>query len=254
MPGREQPDEVDVSYCLTADLDDRALSNAIDALSADERARRDRFVFARDRRDFAVAHALLRIRLSSHAPRPRGAWQFTTGAHGKPELDVHTAAQLSFNLSHTDGLVACAIAREGDIGIDVETIDRVADDSDVARRYFSASEAAAIERCAPDARRMRFIELWTLKEAYIKAVGEGLSRPLDSFAFEFEEDDTLRFHASGAARGESWRFALFAPSPRHRLAVAIRSSSAAASLRLSRFDDIDSPPRFMTAPALRILW
>ena len=219
---------IHISYCLTAQLDERAVREAVEQLSVEERARHGRFVFARDRRDFAVAHALLRRSLSAHGDRAPHEWRFTAGAHGKPalSLDDATRTPLMFNLTHTDGLVACAVARDAELGIDVEAIDRHADILSLANRYFSPTEAAGIAQCAEDARQTRFIEIWTLKEAYVKALGEGLSCPLHEFAFVFEGPSGLRFEGARTAPPTPWCFALFAPSDRHRMAIAVRGEAA----------------------------
>jgi 4'-phosphopantetheinyl transferase len=248
--------DVHVSYCLTGSLDARAISATLDWLSPEERARYARFVFARDRRDFAVAHALVRRALSAQVQRPPREWRFVSGSRGKPLLDGDVAArtQLSFNLAHTDGLVACAITRDADVGIDVETIDRDADAVQLARHYFSPVEIAEIERCAEEDRQTRFIEIWTLKEAYVKAVGDGLSYALDTFGFVFEGSALLHFRSTDPVESASWRFALLAPSDRHRMAVAVRNRSRSARLHVARFEGVDCPPAMVTSAALRTSW
>jgi sugar phosphate isomerase/epimerase/phosphopantetheinyl transferase len=216
-------DDVHVTYCLTDRLDERAVAAFIDLLSADEHERRDRFVFPRDAREFAVAHGLLRRSLSAVDGRPPHDWAFSPGAHGKPRLAAATAsgARLSFNLAHTDGLVACAIARDGDVGIDVEAIDRRAEPLRVAHRYFADVEVAALTACEASARHVRFIEIWTLKEAYVKAIGAGLACPLDEFAFGFDGPGSLRFERRHTGDAGAWHFSLYVPSERHRIAVAV---------------------------------
>ena len=215
--------DVEITYCLTAGLDDAAVREAVADLSPDERARHDRLMRERDRRDFAVAHALLRRSLSARDDCAPHEWVFTNGAFGKPALTPDAAARtrLSFNLAHTDGLVACVVARDVEVGIDVEAIDRRADALGLAGRFFSPAEVAELQRCADDARLLRFIEIWTLKEAYVKALGEGLSCPLHEFAFIFDEPRSLRFESGRVSGTAAWQFALFQPSDRHRMAVAV---------------------------------
>jgi 4'-phosphopantetheinyl transferase len=218
---------VRVAYCLTAHLTDDVVRAAVERLSAEERARHDTFVLRRSRRDFAVAHDLLRRTLSAHGGRAPHEWAFTSSAHGKPTLTPALRAEtgLSFNLAHTDGLVACAVVREEAIGIDVETIDRGADAFAVARRFFSAAEIVDLERCAESTRPTRFVEIWTLKEAYVKAVGNGLALPMNDFGFVLEGPSSIRFETARDAPGGSWQFALFSPSARHRMAIAIGGPS-----------------------------
>jgi 4'-phosphopantetheinyl transferase len=215
--------DIHVTCCLTAALDDGTVRSAVDQLSAEERRRHDRFHFPRDRRDFAAAHALLRRALSSRGERAPREWTFTTNAHGKPALVSPSRGQsdLCFNLSHTNGLVACVTAHDAALGIDVEKVDRPTDALDLARRFFSPTEIALLEREPPPERQERFIETWTLKEAYVKAIGEGLSHPLREFAFVPDGPASLRFETTRAQPTSPWQFVLFAPSHGYRMAVAV---------------------------------
>ena len=219
--------DVEVTYCLTSDLDDAVIAAAVEQLSSEERARHDRLLFARDRRDFALAHALLRRSLSECCGCAPHELTFTSSPRGKPALraDLIERNPVSFNLAHTDGLVACVVARDAEVGVDVEAIERRVDVLKIADRYFSPAEVADVRRCTEDARHARFIESWTLKEAYVKALGEGLALPLDEFTFVFEGESSLRFESSRALPHAVWSFALFAPSDRHRMAVAVASAA-----------------------------
>jgi 4'-phosphopantetheinyl transferase len=216
--------DVDVSYWLTDSLNEREIVAALDQLSPEERTRHARLVFAKDRRDFASAHALLRHALSAQEHRPTDEWRFVEGRNGKPQLAPRCVDRpnLSFNLAHTDGLVACVVARDADVGIDVESINRGADVLELANRYFSPIEIAHLEGCLQAERQTRFIEIWTLKEAYVKATGDGLSCRLDEFAFVFDGPTSFRFESSDGAQSAAWQFGLFKPSAHHRLAVAVR--------------------------------
>lgn len=219
--------DVHITYCATAHLDERAVCAAIEQLSLQERARCGQFVFWPDRRDFAIAHSLLRRSLSARGGLAPHEWTFTVTGKGKPALstDLDGGSHLSFNLAHTNGLVACAVARDADLGIDVEAVDRRADAIELAYRFFSPVEVAGLERCDATVRQTRFIELWTLKEAYVKALGEALSYPLDEFAFIFDDPSTLLFASKNSLPTTTWGFALFAPSYRHRMAIAVGSKS-----------------------------
>jgi 4'-phosphopantetheinyl transferase len=216
------PAEVHVHYRVTDALDERGVEDAVALLSPDELTRYLRFVFARDGRDYAAAHALLRTSLSRYAEIAPRAWAFRDEPGGKPSLVGATRMpRLSFNLSHTHGLVACAVAAGADVGIDVESVDREVDDR-VAERFFSAAEIAGLRRCRSAAlRAKRFFDLWTLKEAYIKAIGRGLSHPLDTIVFTVGDDDAITFTAPSEVDVASWSFRLFAPTDRHRLAIAV---------------------------------
>lgn len=213
------PGDVHVRFRFTGSPD---AHRGVDWLSPDERERAGRFVFAADRESFLAAHALLRETLSGFAGVPPAEWRFSAGSHGKPELaGAHAGIGLEFNLAHTRGLVACAVGRGARVGVDVEPLAQRADTLDLARRFFSPSETRALEACGEDERHVRFVELWTLKEAYVKAVGDGLSHPLETFSFAFDGSSTLAFGAPDGEDGAAWRFALFAPSPVYRMALAV---------------------------------
>jgi 4'-phosphopantetheinyl transferase len=196
-------------------------------LSSEERAICNRFYFAEDGHDYANAHDLLRTALSQVAPVEPSQWRFERIGHGKPVIlpsgaDGRNGGDPpSFNLSHTRGLVACAIAQRIVVGVDIERTDRVQDVLELAERFFSPLEIATI-RDRPDdaARALAFVELWTLKEAFIKAIGVGLSQPLSSMTFVLSGCDLIEFTAPAGFDPRIWHFALFEPIPRVRLAVA----------------------------------
>lgn len=229
---------VHVTYCLTAELSEDDIGVAKAQLSLDEQHRRERFHFERDRREFTVAHAMLRQLLSTHGDTQPEQWIFTAGKNGKPQLTPQDALRthLVFNLSHTAGLVACAVGRAVELGIDVERIDRNVDITALSERFFSAHEASALRELGRDDQSVRFIEIWTLKEAFVKAIGEGLSCPLDSFAFTFARDGSLSFKCARPTRSRFWSFALLSPSPEHRMALAIGT-------------DAPTPPEVSLRPA-----
>jgi 4'-phosphopantetheinyl transferase len=226
-------------YCLTDLESAEALAAAVDLLSADERGRCERFVRSADRRDFAFAHALLRRTLTDCGDRPPREWRFIECAGGKPQLPRKMAgdAQLSFNISHTNGLVACAVTNGRAVGVDVEAIDRRLSAVDLAERFFSPAEARAVRSSSGSAIGERFIETWVLKEAFVKAVGTGLGSRLDDFAFAFDEPSSIRFEPPPCVPVRQWRFALFAPTDRHRLAIAVENECRSdAPLVAWRFD------------------
>jgi 4'-phosphopantetheinyl transferase len=216
--------DIHVRFRLTDDIDEAGHVATLMVLSADERERVQRFVKRRDRYAFAAAHALLRQTLSEFADVRPAAWTFSTNENGKPVLDdVHRSTNIRFNLTHTRGLVACAIARGTDVGIDAESVDPAVHSLELAERYFSPAEVDALRTCADSERKARFVELWTLKEAYVKGLGVGLAESLDSFSIVFAEDSSLRVGSCGME--PTWQFALFTPSPRYRLSVAARQTS-----------------------------
>jgi 4'-phosphopantetheinyl transferase len=176
-------------------------------LSTEETARMARFMFERHRHQYLITRALLRSTLSQYAPwvAPH-QWVFASNAWGKPAI-VAPAVPIAFNLSHTEGLVVLALTRESSVGIDVESRHRVID-SDLVDRFFSADEVRYLSSLPAADRASAFITLWTLKEAYIKACGQGLSIPLDSFSFALATPGQIGFSCQTLAPSEArrWRF------------------------------------------------
>jgi phosphopantetheinyl transferase len=219
------PVEVHIWLQDTESLDAAALALADQVLSQEERIQRDRFRFPEDRRDYAAAHNLLRRSLSKHAPsRHPSGWQFEKNALGKPYIvgSDGEATATEFSLSHTRGFVACAISLAR-VGIDVERARHNIDYQDIAQSNFSYQEIQALEDLPATARMGRVLELWTLKESFLKATGSGLSAGLDSVWFEFLPPGAIRFHAPEDVDIGSWKFALFTPRPEVRMAIAVQS-------------------------------
>lgn len=223
MAAAAGPPRVHLWFRDTEGLTNHDLEAERQILSAAEQERRARFVFDRDRREFTAAHALLRAALSRWEQCPPSEWVFTAGQNGKPSLADAHASTLEFNIAHTRGMVACALTRGFVVGVDVENVDRAVDGESVARNFFSPAEVSALATCSSEERPTRFIELWTLKEAFLKATGMGLSHPLGDFGFNFASAGRLGFNAPPGTDASVWHFALYAPSGRHRLAVAIHS-------------------------------
>jgi 4'-phosphopantetheinyl transferase len=233
--------EIHVWYWVTED-DEGLLESQQGVLSRDEQARRDRFVFAADRRDFAAAHVLVRLALSSYEARAPAEWRFTLSDRGKPHVSAEQAGTppLRFSVSHTRGLVACALTRGADVGVDVERTAERERAGELAPHVLAPEELALAR--VPGQYARRFTELWTLKEAYVKAVGAGLSVALPSIAFELEDAKDIRFRPRGEPQPGWWRFAL-ATCGDHYLAVAARVSEPArtTTVVVHRYGKAGSP-------------
>ena len=206
-------------------------------LSPEERAKADRFAFADDRDGFVAAHALLRATLSGFFARPPQDWTFVTNAWGKPRIDASDAsARLSFNLSHTRGHVAVAVALDREVGVDVERVAPSRADEEVARQLFAPAEFADFQEEPEAGRAEAFFDYWTLKEAYIKAVGLGVALPLKDFAFT---RDPLRisFAPTLDDMPSRWLFRRFRPEPGVAMALAARRGPGAEpSVNLRQMD------------------
>jgi 4'-phosphopantetheinyl transferase len=192
-----------------------------------ERARAARFVGAQDRIDFIAAHALARALLAAFGGRKAAEWRFAEGLHGKPRIDAALGCDdLRFNISHTRGLVACAVTRGHEIGVDVEAWDRLRSGRDIAARFFTPDEVALI-RAAPLAEEaITFFRLWTLKEAVMKATGLGFRLALDAFAVT-AEPPSVRFYRDISDDPALWHFAQRLIAPNFVIAAALRGPAAA---------------------------
>jgi 4'-phosphopantetheinyl transferase len=225
-------------WCLnTGELGVHEVASACAVLSPEEKVRQSQLHFPEDRRDFASAHALLRQSLSLYSDINPEDWRFKVAANGKPFI-LRTGNQrqkpFSFSLSHTRGLVACAIGTQLDMGIDVERLDRMVDIDSIAPLCLSSSELDALMCCPAPERQIRFIELWVLKEALIKARGTGLSG-LKGSSFTLREDGGIGL-VSRLIDPAEWHFELFRPTPRYRLGVAVKYSSAKVSVHWTKLD------------------
>ncbi len=244
------PGEVHVWLTTPETITDPALLATYMAwMNPEEAARQARFLFDRHRHQFLVARALVRSTLSRYAALAPADWRFVNNAWGRPDIDPgHGLGGLCFNLSHTDGLVAVAVARAEvearpatpdparrawpELGVDVEDTWRRSHTDQIAEHFFAPAEVAAL-RALPQARQhARFFELWTLKEAYIKARGMGLAISLHSFAYDLDGRGIgLTIDPSLGDTREGWQFHLSAPTERHRLALAVRFPDAAGDGR-----------------------
>ncbi|CAB3745723.1 4'-phosphopantetheinyl transferase family protein [Paraburkholderia solisilvae] len=190
-------------------------------LSPDELARGDRFRAPVHRRDHLITRLLVRTVLSQRLSLAAHTLRFGTNAHGRPYLLAQP--DLSFNVSHTDGLIVLAIAQAGEVGVDVERLQTDRATWRLAEYCFAADELAALRRVAPDRFDETFFSYWTLKEAYLKARGTGLSTALDSFSFDLDDTHRIGFSApAGADRDHATHFWLLRPFPMHLCALCVR--------------------------------
>lgn len=191
-------------------------------LTPQELAQQRRFFFEKDRHRYLVTRALTREVLSRYVPVAPDKWRFESDAYGKPHVVDPTGAakRISFNISHTDGLVAIGVGLDRALGIDVESMQRQAP-LPIAERYFSPSESQALRRLPAHAQARRFWDLWTLKESYIKARGMGLSIPLDRFMFDLELPAavSIAFAPGFDDLPSRWQFRQMRPTEHHLLAV-----------------------------------
>lgn len=220
-----QPNDIHVWFGRTTDWTFPEHSSRLSAvLSQSERDRAARFHFDRDREAFVLSHALLRHALSASMPRRPESWQFIESNFGKPRIAPDQGNEpLTFNLSHTPGLVACAVAWNLDIGIDVENVERAVEEDQLAFRSFSQREQDYLHHSPPALKRQRFFEIWTLKEAYIKARGLGLSIPLESFSVLMKEGQppSVELEVALEENAQNWHFFQWRPVESYVVSLAV---------------------------------
>ena len=199
------PDDVHI-WPLRLDLAPDARGRLETFLSVDERARARRFLHARDRNRYECAHGLLRLVLSVYTGgRPEDV-AFERGPGGKPRLVGLRGPR--FSLSHSDGLGLVAVSAGREVGVDVERVRGVSAVADLARTCFSPAERSALAAVRAPLRLRAFFAGWTRKEAFLKAVGAGLSRPLDSFDVALAPGEPARLLRVRGAPGATERWAL----------------------------------------------
>jgi len=218
--------KVDLWFTLTDRVDPGLAAQYHALLTGQELVQHDRFYFEKDRLRYLVTRALAREALSRYVPVAAHEWRFEADRYGKPRIVNPTglAKQINFNISHTDGLVIIGFSLERALGVDIENVQRQAR-LDVAERFFSASESLRLRRLSPQLQAIRFWELWTLKESYIKARGMGLSLPLDQFTFHLEEprDVSIEFVTGFDDFASRWQFWQMRPTEHHLLAVCVET-------------------------------
>jgi 4'-phosphopantetheinyl transferase len=198
---------VDLWYVRTDDVGGAVLLRACnEILATDERARGRALVFEKDRHEHLVTRALCRGVLARALDTRPGSLSFRRTPYGRPELDPPSG--LRFNLTNTVTLVACAVARGREVGLDAEPATRADDILQVAHVVFTRAEREQLALLDGAARRVRALQLWTAKEAYIKARGLGFSLPPMKFELEVREGDmTLRFLEDLGDRPDRWEIA-----------------------------------------------
>ncbi len=245
IPGTSPPapGAVCVWHARTADLatDPARAVRARAWLGADERARMDRYRADADRAMFLLGRVMARALVGRALGVAPTAWPWREGPRGRPEVD-DLASTLGFNLAHSGGLVACALRRDGEVGVDVEHRDRRVLDPQLVDRYCAPDEIADIRRHGPDGWCDQFLRYWTLKEAYLKARGLGIAVPLADLCFRLAPEP-VRLTGLHSLAGEStdWAFALDELPGRLFLAVAAPLAGATA-------------PRFVVEPFPPELW
>ena len=201
-------------------------------LSAAEVERESRFRFERDATRYAIARGFLRVLLGRYCDAQPAELRILESDRGRPSLEPGIAApDFDFNLSHSRNLVVFAFAPNARVGIDVEWMMPLDDMENLVALNFSSRERETWRCLAADSRERAFFDCWTRKEAFVKAIGEGLSHPLDSFDVTLAPDDEPALQRLAVAPNEHDRWSLYALDPAPGYASALAVEATAVNLR-----------------------
>lgn len=208
-------------FAFALDPPEERLAALRATLAADERERAAKFRFDVHRRAFEACRGVVREILGAHLGLAPAKVQFSYGPKGKPSL-LPDSTPLVFSVSHSAALGLCAVAREGALGVDVERLRPLDDALAIAERFFSSAERAALRTLAPPALETAFFAAWTRKEAFIKALGEGLSHPLADFDVTLLPDEPAQLlRVAGVDDAPSrWRLVALDPARGYVAALA----------------------------------
>lgn len=202
----------------------QALARCQALLDDSELRRMRRFKIERHRERMIISRGVLRSILSRYAPAVDPvSWHFRFNDYGRPSIaKPEAASDLQFNLSHSGQYLVVAVARESLLGVDVEMVTARERLAAIAHRHFSPLEYQSLLALTEEARLPHFYALWTLKEAYLKALGLGLTLSLRQFSFLFPTPDRIRFETESPQQPGHWQFWTYA-RPELRMAAAVCS-------------------------------
>ena len=210
MPSRPPVINDGKVHVWRADLPDFAdkESELFRLLSVDEQQRADKYHFEKDRLSFVIRRGMLRVILASYLDQHPAQIGFKYNNFNKPALEVNT--QIFFNASSSQNVAIVAVTPEKRIGVDIEFLDEKFPKMEIAERYFSPDEVSSIRDLPRELQTAAFFECWTKKEAYVKAIGDGMSHPLPNLVISSKEPDSLSVDSlCKEARG--WSITSFVP-------------------------------------------
>lgn len=216
-------------------------------LSKAELEKVQRYRQAKAQHDALITRAFVRSVLALYTDLNARDLKFEITEHGKPEL-YNSSLPIRFNLSHNNELIICAVCLNHDIGCDVESLSRKISVNSIAKRYFSANEYQSLQGLPLTAQRARFFEYWTLKEAFVKATGLGISQGLDTFSFQigtteqaaFNDNITLTFSENSALQNNlDWYSCLNYLDQTHCIAICVKSENSNKTFNIKYFQSND---------------
>lgn len=227
LPKLAFPDDEVHVWCLSLEQPVSCVLQLVQVLSRDERLRAERFYFERDRRRFIVTRGMLRIILGQYLAARPDQIQFRYGPHGKPYLaETFGNNWLQFNLAHSHELAMYAFTCGREVGIDLEYICPMPDAERIAAPFFSPREISIWQKLPQHQRLRAFFNAWTRKEAYLKAIGEGLAQSLDQVEVSIEPGKPAQLLSIKGCREEAARWSLKSLSPAHDYVAALAAERA----------------------------
>jgi 4'-phosphopantetheinyl transferase len=207
------------------------ISRFVAILSPDEKERASRFRFDKHRNRFVAGRAILRSLLGRYLNCPPAQLQFIYGFHGKPALAGQFAETLHFNLAHSENMALVAVTHIGAVGVDVEQVRPMADADELVERFFSAREIALFQQVPEDQKSIAFLNLWTRKEAWLKANGQGIAHSLNRVEVTFLPGESAELLAlpEDSGSNSNWVLRELNPAPGFIGALALPSLRFAIS-------------------------
>lgn len=229
-------DRVDIWLLFASAVTVNLIDSYRDLLTAEEKHKEQHFYFKRDRISYLLTRVLIRTTLSRYIPIAPKDWHFEPDRYGRPRaVNSHKLLhKLSFNISHTDGLIVLAVTVDRAVGIDAEYLHRTIS-TNVLESYFSTHETNMLHKLPSSMRRIHCLDLWTFKESYIKARGTGLSMPLNKFSINLTNSNEAPISFDGIDDlPDRWAFYRIRPSTDYTMALCIERLTNTEPLLVNR--------------------
>jgi 4'-phosphopantetheinyl transferase len=230
-------------WATTLAVEPAVIEKLASSLSPEEKERASRFKFEQLRHRYTAGRGALRMILAHYLGRNAAALRFDYLGNGKPVLaETFATAGIHFNLAHTGDLALIAVTRISQIGVDVEYVRPIKNADDLVARFFSKKEDASFQKVSTEQKPVAFFNLWTRKEALLKATGEGITRSLSLVEVSFLPGEPARLLAiSGDAKAaEAWWLKELAPAKGFAGAVAVGRGTSNIQHRTSNIQLVDS--------------
>lgn len=227
--------------------DNSKLAYFMKIVSSEELKKIQQYKNEKDRHNALVTRAFIRLILSSYVDISPQDWSFSKNEHGKPQV-TQNSILLRFNLSHNNDLIICAICLDQEIGCDIERYDRKVNISAISKRFYSKHEHAYLNKLCESEKQKQFIQLWTLKEAFVKATGYGISLGLNTFSFIIGESDSPLQNSNidltisnkcKAASNLNWFNCLLFTDSKYCIALSVNSKQLTSNFKIQHLHSDD---------------